>query len=93
MSPLRGVALALLLSLVLTPVLGLAADDLSASAAGSHHESGLRHQPSRGWRTVPAAVERPPQVPAAVPVATLDAPQPARTLPLPARAPFVPPRG
>jgi hypothetical protein len=91
---LRGaVAWVVLLTLVLAPMLGVAADDFSASSRGTHHEAGLRSHPTRGWRTVPAAVDRPAYVPCAMPPAALDAPPPEPSLTLVVRTPFVPPRG
>ncbi len=93
MSLRRAVACAVLLTLVLAPVLGVAADDLSASSRGTHREAGLRSCPNQGWRTVPAAVDRPVYVPCAMPLTALDAPPPALSLRLVVRMLFVPPRG
>jgi hypothetical protein len=87
------IACAALLTLVLVPLLGVAADDLSASGHGPHREAGLRHQPSRGWRTVQAAVDRFADVPPAVLRAPLEAPPLERPVLLLVRTPFVPPRG
>ena len=92
MSLRRAVACAVLLTLVLAPVLGVADDDLSSSQ-GTHREAGLRSHPTRGWRMVPAAVDRPAYVPCAMPLTVLDAPPPGPSLTLVVRTPFVPPRG
>jgi hypothetical protein len=92
MSLRRAVACAVLLTLVLAPVLGVAAD-LSASSRGTHREAGLRSYPTRGWRTVPAAVDQPVYVPCAMLRAALDASPPGLSLTLVVRPPFVPPRG
>lgn len=90
MMSLRGVVAAVvLLALVLTPVLGLAADDLSGAARAT----GLRHQPSGAWRTVPGAVEPYVAMPRIVALATLEVWEPAHAQPLVIRMPFVPPRG
>jgi hypothetical protein len=89
----RFVVVAVLLSLVLGPALGVAAEDLSASA-GTRHDAGLRHQVTRGWRTMPGTVEPPPDVPRTIPRQALDEiREPACRLPLLVRTPFVPPRG
>jgi hypothetical protein len=80
---------ALLLAVILVPAVSVAFDDLSV--AGAHHA--LRPQPARGWRTVPAAVDRPAP---ALPVGEfvrLDATDAATLLPSLVRALFVPPRG
>ena len=89
----RGaIACVALLAVIVVPVLGVAGDDLSASHRGSHREAGLRHQPPRPWRTVPAAVASPLPVPPVVPLATLEAVEPQPVLLLLVRTPFVPPR-
>jgi hypothetical protein len=89
----RLIAVAVLLSLVLGPALGVAADDLSASA-GTRHHAGLRHQVTRGWRTTPGTVAPPPRVPRTAPrQALVEIREPCRRLPLLVRTPFVPPRG
>ncbi|HXD98497.1 MAG TPA: hypothetical protein VN646_18245 [Candidatus Acidoferrum sp.] len=81
-----------LLSLVLLPALSVAVDDLSASP-GARHEAGMRHQPTRGWRTLPSAVGRPVYVPPATRLQTIEVREPEYTPPLLVRTPFVPPRG
>ena len=87
----RLIVCAVLLALVLVPLVGVATDDLSE--AGTPHDSGLRHQPARGWRTMPAAVDPPAQTPHLREVATLDVNERAAA-PTPfARPLFVPPRG
>jgi hypothetical protein len=89
----RLIVVAVLLSLVLGPTLGVAADDLSASA-GTRHHVGLRHQVTRGWRTMPGTVEPPSYVPRPAPrQARVEIREPCRRLPLLIRTPFVPPRG
>jgi hypothetical protein len=92
MSSRGAIACVVLLLMVVVPVLGVAGDDLPASHRGPHREAGLRHQPPRPWRTAPAAVETPTPLPRVVPLATLDAPEPAHPLLLVVRTPFVPPR-
>jgi len=88
----RVIAGVVLLLLVLLPALSVAVDDLSASP-GARHETGVRQQPSRGWRTLPSAIERPAHVPRATLLQTIEVPEPASLLPLLVRTPFVPPRG
>jgi hypothetical protein len=87
----RVIAGVVLLLLVLLPALSVAVDDLSASP-GARHET-VRQQPSRGWRTLPSAIERPAHVPRATLLQTIEVPEPAPLLPLLVRTPFVPPRG
>jgi hypothetical protein len=89
----RAIAFVVLLALVLVPVLGMAADDLSGSGRAAARDSRLRHQPPRPWRTIPAAVEPPVAIPRMVPLGTLDASELAYAPQLVIRPPFVPPRG
>jgi hypothetical protein len=91
MATIRLVACAIVLALVLVPLVGAASDDLSV--AGTHHDTSVRHQPARGWRTVPAAVDRPEHDTRPTELERLDAAEPAPTLPPLARPLFVPPRG
>jgi hypothetical protein len=91
MATIRLVACAIVLALVLVPLVGVATDDLSV--AGTHHDNSVRHQPTRGWRTVPAAVDRPEHDTCTTELARLDLAEPASTPPPLARPPFVPPRG
>ena len=88
----RVIAGVVLLLLVLLPALSVAVDDLSASP-GARHEAGMRQQPSRGWRTLPSAIERPAHVPRATLLQVIEVPEPESLLPLLVRTPFVPPRG
>jgi hypothetical protein len=88
----RALVSVVLLSLVLLPALSVAVDDLSASP-GARHEAGVRHQPVRGWRTLPSAVERPAYDPPATRLQTFAIPEPEYLPPLLVRRPFVPPRG
>jgi hypothetical protein len=87
----RGVLVSVvLLALILLPALAVATDDLSA---GAGHETGLRHQPTRGWRTPPAVVVRFEATPRASSPRVLEAREDT-SLPVPlVRRPFVPPRG
>jgi Protein of unknown function (DUF3987) len=89
----RTIACLVLLTIVLFPVLGIAGDDFSGFGRGVPRETGLRHQPLRPWRTIPGALEPPFVIPRMVPLAALDASEPAYTLPVVVRTPFVPPRG
>jgi len=91
MATVRPLVCMLLFALVLVPLVGVATDDLSAPA--THHDSGLRHQPGRGWRAMPAAVDSPSDLRRPRAVATLELSESgAAPMPLP-RPPFVPPRG
>jgi cell division protein FtsN len=85
----RLMVVALLLAVILVPAVGVAFDD--HSAAGPQHS--LRPQPARGWRTVPAAVDRPAPVPRSSEFGRLDATDAAPTVVPLVRALFVPPRG
>jgi hypothetical protein len=87
----RVLVVAVLLSVVLGPALGVAADDLSASSGPRHH-AGLRHQPARGWRTLPGLVEGPAYLPPVTGRQRLDLAEPACPFLLLIRTPFVPPR-
>jgi hypothetical protein len=85
----RLMVCALLLTVVLAPAVGMAFDDLAV--AGTHHS--LRPSPARGWRTPPAAVDRPTLALTTGEFIRLDAPDAAPALPPLTRALFVPPRG
>jgi hypothetical protein len=87
----RGILVSVvLLALIVLPALAVATDDLSA---GGGHETGLRHQPTRGWRTLPAAVIRVDATPRVSSPPVLEARE-VTSLPAPlVRRPFVPPRG
>jgi hypothetical protein len=85
----RVIAGVVMLLLILLPALSIAADDLSAS----RHESGMRQQPTRGWRTLPSAIERPAHVPRATLQQVVEVSEPESLLLLLIRTPFVPPRG
>jgi hypothetical protein len=89
----KALAVAVLASLVLTPMLALASDDLSASPRAAHHESGVGHQPARAWRTLPAAVVAPVDLPPAGSLAPLELVESTRVPSPLVRSPFVPPRG
>lgn len=89
----RTIACLVLLTIVLVPVLGFAGDDFSGLGRGVPRETGLRHQPSRPWRTIPGAVEPPLVIPRMVPLGALDVSEPAPALPVIVRTLFVPPRG
>jgi len=90
MATVRLLVCALLVALVLVPLVGVATDDLSALTM--HHGSGLQHQPGRGWRTMPAAVDPPARVLRSREVTTLESSE-STAAPMPLlRPPFVPPR-
>jgi hypothetical protein len=89
----RAVAFVVLVVLVLVPLLGIAADDLSGSGRAAARETGLRHQPPRPWRTIPAALESPVAMPRMVLLGTLEASELASVPQVVIRPPFVPPRG
>jgi hypothetical protein len=88
----KALAVAVLASLVLTPMLAVASDDLSASPRTVHHESGVR-QPARAWRTLPAAVVAPVDLRRAGSLAPLELVESTRVPSPLVRSPFVPPRG
>jgi hypothetical protein len=92
MSARRAIVGLVLLLTVVVPALGVAGDDHSASHRGAHREAGLRHQPLRPWRTVPAAVDSSVTVQPTAPLAGLEATEPEPALLLLVRTPFVPPR-
>ena len=79
----------LLLAVILVPAVGVAFDDLSV---GGIHPA-LRPQLARGWRTVPAAVDRPTLALRISEFVRLDASDSAPIVPPLVRAHFVPPRG
>ena len=89
----RTIACLVLLTIVLVPALGLARDDFSELGRGAPRETGLRHQPTRPWRTIPGVVESPLVIPPMIPLAALDTSEPAHALPFVVHTPFVPPRG
>lgn len=89
----RSIAFVALLTLVLAPVLGIAADGFSGPGRAVTRDSGLRHQPPRPWRTVPGVVGLPVAIPRIVPVATLESSELSYAPQLVIRTPFVPPRG
>jgi hypothetical protein len=93
MVPCRTIACLVLLTIVLAPLLGVAGDDFSGLGRGAPRETGLRHQPLRPWRTIPGAVEPPTVIPRLALLAALEGSEPAHTLPMVVRTPFVPPRG
>jgi len=93
MSSYRAVALLVVLSLAVVPVVGLATADLSAAPLDKHHRTGLRHQPHRAWRTVAAAIEPGSFMPVVMPFGRLATSEPEPSAPLFVRIPFVPPRG
>ena len=89
----KALVVAILASLVLVPMLAVAGDDLSASPGGVHHQSGLRHQPARGWRTPPATIAASVDLPRPGSPTTLEL---GESAPVPSplvRSPFIPPRG
>jgi hypothetical protein len=89
----KVLAVAVLASLVLTPMLAVASDDLPASPRTVHHESGVRHQPARAWRTLPAAVVALVDLRRAGSPAPLELVESTRVPSPLVRSPFVPPRG
>jgi hypothetical protein len=89
----RPLACVLLLTLVLTPLLGLAGEDFSGAGRAAPHESGVRHQPPRPWRTTPAVVEPHVVILPMMPLTTVVAAERSHALPLLVRTPFIPPRG
>jgi hypothetical protein len=89
----RALACVFLLTLVLTPVLGLAGDDFSGPGRAAPHESGVRHQPPRPWRTTPAVVEPHVVILPIMPLTAVVASEHPHALPLLVRTPFIPPRG
>ena len=89
----RALVCVFLLTLVLTPALGLAGDDFSSPGRAAPHESGVRHQPPRPWRTTPAVVEPSVVILRIVPLTTVVASERPHALPLLVRTPFIPPRG
>ena len=89
----RALAWVVLLTLVLTPALGLAGDDFSGAGRAAPHESGVRHQPPRPWRTTPAVVEPHVVILRMMPLTTVVAAERSHALPLLVRTPFIPPRG
>ena len=89
----RTIACLALLAIVLVPALGIAGDDFSGIGPGAQRETGLRHQPTRPWRTMPGVVEHPVVIPRMIPLAALDISEPAHALPFVVHTPFVPPRG
>ena len=89
----RTIACLVLLTISLVPALGLAADDLSGLGRGTPHETGVRHQPTHPWRTIPGVVEPTFVIPRMSPLAALDTSEPAHALPVVVHTPFVPPRG
>ena len=93
MAACRALACVLLLTLVLTPVLGFAGDDFTGPGRAAPHESGVRHQPPRPWRTTPAVVEPRVVILRIMPLAAVVASERPHTLPLLVRTPFIPPRG
>lgn len=89
----RTIACLVLLTIVLVPALGLAGDDFSGLGHGAPRETGLRHQPTRPWRTIPGVVEPTLVIPRMILLAALDTSEPAHALPFVVHTPFVPPRG
>ena len=89
----RALACVFLLTLVLTPVLGLAGDDFPGPGRAAPHESGVRHQPPRPWRTTPAVVEPHVVILRIMPLTGVVASERPRALPLLVRTRFIPPRG
>jgi len=79
----------LLLAVILVPAVGVAFDDLSVP--GTHHA--LRPESARGWRTVPATVDRPAPARRTGEFVGLIGSDAAPTVPALVRALFVPPRG
>jgi hypothetical protein len=92
MTPQRTLACLLLLLLALAPALGLAANDLSASAVGKHQHARLQHQPQRAWRTMPTTLTVPPPTPVLTARARLIALDAPVAMPVVVHRPFVPPR-
>ena len=93
MAACRALTCVFLLTLVLTPVLGLAGDDFSDPGRAAPHESGVHHQPTRPWRTTPAVVEPHVVILRIMPLTAVVAPERPPALPLLVRTPFIPPRG
>jgi hypothetical protein len=93
MAACRALACVVLLTLVLTPVLGLAGDELSGAGRAAPHESGVRHQPPRPWRTTPAIVEPHVVILRIMLLTTVVAAERTQARPLLVRTPFIPPRG
>ena len=89
----RALACVVLLTLVLTPALGLAGDDFTSPGRGAPHESGMRHQPPRPWRTTPAVVEPHVMILPIMPLSAVVVLERSQPLPLVVRTPFTPPRG
>jgi hypothetical protein len=89
----RALVSVFVLTLVLTPVLGLAGDDFSGPRRAASHESGVRHQPTRPWRTTPAVVEPHVVILRIMSPTAVVASERSHPLPLLVRTPFIPPRG